>query len=106
MTKKIKVAIKRPDSKLYLTNVSNSLKNLQNIVGGRIETITLCSDLVIICNEEGMINNLPYNLTICGLQFFGTILFAGVKRDEFFDIPCAFKELKRLLGMHNEEESK
>ncbi|MBS6476066.1 MAG: DUF3846 domain-containing protein, partial [Clostridiales bacterium] len=49
---KIKVIIKRPDSKPYTTWISNSLENLQRTVGGYIETVTLATDCVLIVNEE------------------------------------------------------
>ena len=38
---RIKAVVKRPDEKFgHMTNISNSLKNLQNTVGGYIETVT------------------------------------------------------------------
>lgn len=39
-----------------------SLKELQTIVGGYIECLHLFTDgLLLICNEEGKLMNLPYN---------------------------------------------
>lgn len=97
MSKKIKVIIKQPGRKPYSTAISNTLKNLQNTVGGYIETVTLAEDLVVICNEEGAINDMLYNCTVCGIQFFGPTIFAGVKDDEFSDIPTSFEAFKRLF---------
>lgn len=91
---KIKVYIKQPGRPPYSTHIENSLKNLQNTVGGYIETVTLGDDWTIICNEEGRIKGLPYNCTVCGVSFVGTIVFAGVKGDEFEDIPISFKDFK------------
>ena len=31
--------------------------------------------------------DLPYNTTFCGMDFFGTILFAGIHGDDFADFP-------------------
>lgn len=86
---KIRVIIKRPDEEIgHVTNISNSLGNLQKTVEGRIEVFTLVKDYaLIICNEEGKINDLPYNCTICGEQFFGTIIAVGVDDEEFADLP-------------------
>ena len=95
--RKIKVVVKRPGELAYITNISDSLKNLQNTVGGYIETVTIVSDTVIICNEEGRIKNLPYNCNICGVDFVGTIIFAGINGDEFSDIPLSFEEFKELF---------
>lgn len=63
-----------------------------------IETVTLSSDCVVICNEEGMLRGLPYNCNICGIDFVGTIVFAGINGDEFSDIPLSFKNFKELFG--------
>ena len=89
---KIKVLMKRPDSGWYVTNVSNTLRNLQNLVGGYIETVTFCVEIperkcAIICNEEGKLLGLPYNCTIFGEDFVGTILIAGVDGEEFANLP-------------------
>lgn len=67
--------------------IPNELEALQTIVGGYIETVTLATDLVIICNEEGKLLDLPYNCDICGASFVGTIIFAGINGDEFADVP-------------------
>ena len=95
---KIKVIIKRPGSVPRSTYISNSLENLQKTVDGYIETVALSSDCVVICNEEGMLRRLPYNCNICGVDFVGTIVFAGINGDEFSDIPLSFKNFKELFG--------
>lgn len=41
MSKKIRVLMKRPDSDWYVTNISDTLENLQNTVDGYIETVTI-----------------------------------------------------------------
>jgi len=94
---KIKAIIKRADSKPYVTWISNTLENLQNLVDGYIETVTLAKDMVIICNEEGRLLGLPHNCNICGVDFVGDILFVGVAKDEFADVPIDLQYLKLLL---------
>lgn len=98
MSRKIKVIIKRPGIKPYATNISDSLENLQRTVDGYIETVTLADDLVLICNEEGRIRNLPYNCNIMGANFFGTLIFAGIDGESFGDIPYAFKVFKTVFN--------
>lgn len=78
--------------------MANSLKNFQMAVGGYIETVSLAEDLVIICNEEGRLKGLPYNCTICGVSFVGDIILAGVKGEEFADLPMDYKQAKELFG--------
>lgn len=94
---KISVLIKEPGKPARHVNISNSLKNLQKTVGGYIETVTLSTDLVIICNEEGRIMGLPHNCHICGVDFVGTIIVCGVKGEEFADMPEPFEWFKRYV---------
>lgn len=83
----IEVIIKRPGEAPAKKTIQNRLEVLQAIVGGYIETVTLASDLVIICNEEGRIMGLPYNCDICGVSFVGPIIFAGIGGEEFTSAP-------------------
>lgn len=70
-----------------LTAVENTLSALQEAVDGYIETVTMADDFVVICNEEGCIQSLPYNCTLLGdIDLYGTILIAGMKDDEFTDV--------------------
>ncbi len=109
---KIKVFMKRPDSpKGYMTWISNTLENLQKNVDGYIETVTAIiphvdkdgKDLgdvkiVVICNEEGRLLNLPYCCTLLGIPFVGTIIVCGVDGEEFADIPITMQEVKAIIN--------
>ena len=64
----------------------NTLEAFQKAVGGYIETVTLASDLVLICNEYGRINESPYNVTIGGCDFYGPVLAVGIADDEFASV--------------------
>ena len=91
----MKVIIKEPGQRPRVTEIENSLSTLQQAVGGYIETVTLAEDFCIICNEEGRLQGLPYNLTFCGVSFVGTILFVGIAGDEFADL--SEQQVKILL---------
>lgn len=95
--KKIRVIIKQPGRIPYVTYISNALENLQKTVGGYIETVTVSQDCVIISNEEGAINDMPYNCTVCGVQFFRPLIFAGVKDDEFDSLGLSLNDFKALF---------
>lgn len=97
MADKIYVATKRPGQPPRHVWVTNSLSALQKAVDGYIETVTLATDLVIICNEEGRLMGLPHNCNICGVDFVGDIVIAGVKGEEFADLPCDWATLKQLF---------
>ena len=77
----------------------NDLKAFQEAVGGYIETVTIATDLVIICNEEGRLKGLPHNTTVFGVDFVGTIIAAGVKGEEFASIKASVvPTVLRMLG--------
>ena len=106
MAKKIKCIVKRPDEQFgHVAWISDSLKNLQNTVGGYIETVTLDNGVVLICNEEGKLRDMPYNFTLRRMlgfitvqnAIFGTVIVCGMDGDEFVDIPIDFNEWKSLL---------
>lgn len=98
MADKIFVAVKRPGEPPRHVWMSNTLENFQRYVGGYIEAVGVATDLVIICNEEGRLMGLPYNCTVCGYDFAGDIVFAGVKGEEFVDLPCNWKTFKMAFG--------
>ena len=77
----------------------NELEAFQQAVGGFIETVTVTTDLVIICNEEGRLKGLPWNCTVFGADFVGPIVVAGVKGEEFASIKAKFvPTVLRMLG--------
>lgn len=100
MSAKIKVIIKRPDEDVgHMTNISQSLQNLQNTVDGRIEMVTIKRNepkVVVICNEEGRLLGLEKNCTVeheaVTIDFVGTIIVAGVDGEELADVPISLKD--------------
>ena len=85
----MKAIRKKPGCEPEVIGIDNTLAALQQEVGGYIETVTIASDAVIICNEEGRLCGLPYNCRFVGVDFVGTILVAGRNKDEFCDVPEA-----------------
>ena len=85
----MKAIRKKPGCEPELIDIDNTLKALQQEVGGYIETVSIADDVVIICNEEGRLCGLPYNCRFVGVDFVGTILVVGRDRDEFCDVPEA-----------------
>lgn len=86
----MRVFIKEPGNTWELADVENTLDALQKAVGGYIETLTFCTEpdtLVLIMDEEGRLNGKQYNMTICEIPLFGTLLLCGKDRDEFTDVP-------------------
>lgn len=62
---KIKILYVQEGKLANTISIENNLKTMQELVGGYIETLTLFDDeVVIICNEEGKLCNLPLNRAI------------------------------------------
>lgn len=106
---KISVLIKEPGKSPRHVWIENSLKNLQQTVGGYIEVLRIATDGVIICNEEGRLMGLPYCCTVADVDFVGTIVLAGVAGDEFCDWPLSYKVTKHIMpclweGKEHEQE--
>lgn len=89
----MRVIRKRPDQVPQIVDVENTLEALQFEVDGWIETVTFAEDACVICNEEGRIQGLPFNLELMGILFFGTILIVGVDGENFTDLSDAVVEL-------------
>lgn len=108
----MKVYVKLPDEDPQLWEIPNDLRSLQHIVGGFIETLTICRDVVLIFNEEGRLLHLPYNCQICGVDLVSPVIFAGIKDDDFSDIKyddrilrAVFPKLYKGCAHHREATS-
>ncbi len=103
----IKALIKRPGRPAEMVWFANTLESYQRVVDGYIETVTLASDLIIICNEEGRMLGLPHNCNICSMDFFGTIILTGSKGDDFASLKYSPEQLLQffpeLFGERKEE---
>lgn len=78
--------MKAPGHDPHLVIIPNELEMLQQLVGGYIECVTIMPELVIICDEEGRLKGKPYNCTIDGMPYVGTIVAVSVNGDEFDSI--------------------
>lgn len=90
---KIKVIIKRPDEQYgHEEMIDNELKAYQQIVGGHIETVPAIRNAIMICNEEGWLLKLPFNLIHEYGPIVGTVIVCGVSGEEFSDVPITFDQ--------------
>lgn len=71
------VLVFEPEKEPYVKEIDGSLKSMQKIVDGLIETVSLPQDdeFLLIVNEEGLLLELPWNRffgreePICGTAF-------------------------------------
>lgn len=61
----MKILLVRPLEKPVVTEIEDTLENLQKIVGGYIEIVPFFDDgSLFVCNEEGKLLHLPLNRAI------------------------------------------
>lgn len=76
---KIKILVVEPEKDPYIKEIENTLEALQDEVYGNIEVYSMENGVDIILNEEGKIDNLPYNRFVDDDIFCGTFIIAGEK---------------------------
>ena len=116
---KIRILALPVDREPYITNIENSLRNMQNYVGGYIKTVTVLKNpqVILICDEEGLLKGRAVNPSITDLDehggwgmgfIVGDCFLCGVDGEEFADLPDKWKDvlLKRAKeayrGQHKE----
>lgn len=100
---KIKVIIKRPDEKYgHVTHISARLENLQNTVGGYIETVPVIKGVILICNEEGKLKDLEPNMWLFGDLIRGTVIVCGQEGEELADVPITLQQWKNIVDKQEE----
>lgn len=87
----------------YVGQIENTLKAKQSYVGGLIQVVSLTPEIIVICNDEGKIQQLPPNrawVESSGVVdfFAGNILCVRHSGDEFASIlPEDIAEIERRL---------
>lgn len=81
----MRVIRKKPGQDYEWVDIPNTLESLQHEVEGYIEVVPIGDDSVIICNEEGRLLDLPFNIEINDYWLVGTILIAGTNGEELTD---------------------
>ena len=91
--RKIKVVMCPADRPPYITSISDSLANMQRIVGGYIETVAVGDNIFIVCDEEGRLLHKQDNKSLAG--FVGDCFIARSDGEDFCDL--GEEEATRLL---------
>lgn len=98
----MKIIFKEPNKPAVYKEVPNELEDLQELVDGWVEAHTITEDMVIICNEEGRIRQMPFNCHVF-VDWVGPIAFVGCKGDEFCDVPISLEDARQLYGLEVQE---
>lgn len=85
----MKILIVEPGRAPYRADIAPELDAMQTIVGGHIETVMPFEDaVVLVCNEEGLILELPFNrLVRMDMPIFGTFFLCGAGEEDLTDLP-------------------
>lgn len=97
---KLRAIVKRTDERYgHVTNVSDSLENLQKHVDGSIQAVTFnrFGGFVVICNENWIAEGKDVNCYIDGVMFGGDIVVFGDGGEVFCDCPLQLEDWKALV---------
>ena len=72
------VLVFRAQSAPRLEHIPNDIHSMQDIVGGYIEAVHLNDALVLVCNEEGRLHNLPPTARCAAGEIVGPCFVAKV----------------------------
>lgn len=81
----MRVLRRRPGEEFRAINIPNTVKALQEQVGGPIEAVAITNRMTLIVNENGKLEGLPYNCDICGHHLVGTVLAVWADGEDFVD---------------------
>ena len=96
----MKALVINAGSQIEIQEIDDKLETYQQIVGGYITTAPLqfcpASVAVMICNDEGLLLDLPENIyasCLYGGLIVGNAVVVGVRDDVFCDVPPSLLSL-------------
>lgn len=105
MSKKIRILVVEPNQEPKQVKIENSLKELQNIVGGLIEIVKLEHNADIICNEEGKLLNLELNRKLGQDVIAGTFIITGQHYGKTISLSKKqIKKYKNIFKLSNDKK--
>ena len=96
----MRVIFKEPGKEPRTMIIPNTLKMLQDLVGGYIETIRVSDRAILIMNEEGKLKGLEPNFFFgaIGDIIVGPVIIVGDGGEDFTDLPeDEAEEISRIL---------
>ena len=73
----LKIVLKKVGEEPKIMNIENTLEAKQKLVNGWIEVVSVTDDILLVCNEEGKLENLPPNLLFDYDYIAGDCFFIG-----------------------------
>lgn len=82
---KMKVLYVGVKQKPEVREIDGSLSSMQELVGGYIEAFKFAPDVFCICNEEGILKQMPFNGVVNTTPVYGPYFFCGINEMNDFD---------------------
>ena len=101
--KEIRAIYKRVGFDPVEVTVKNELEPLQRMVGGYIETVRFAPGMIMLVDEEGLIDGRPVNFVYGGSAICGSVLWVGVKGENFDDVPYDLRTFRFKYPWYFEE---
>lgn len=85
----MKILLFEPYRRPRMTEIPNTLRSMQETVGGDVQDIYPWDDPVaLVCDDEGLINDSEFNRYIHpDIFIFGNFFLCGVGEEGFTDLP-------------------
>ena len=87
----MKLLKREPGKKWERIDVENTLEDVQAAVGGYIESHRIVPDCDLLVDEDGRAKGLTPQ-DFLGCRWYGNLVIAGVKRNEWSDAPGGMEE--------------
>lgn len=90
--------------------IENNIDEMQKIVGGWIETVRISKDIIMVVNEEGMLQELPFNFfTMVSTsdgnsvkpvdEILGDVFFVSIAGEDFSSLDkVQIKMIKKMFS--------
>lgn len=75
-----------PGKEPFRLDVQEKLESYQTIVGGYIQAVRLKNGLLLLCNEDGIMRQLPYNRNVEGHDIVGTFALVRTNGPDFTSV--------------------
>ena len=85
----MKILIVEPERRPGIAEIPHTLEAMQQTVGGYIEiTYPWRDPVALVCDEEGMLKQLPFNRLVAPQSaIFGTFFLCGIDEEDLTDMP-------------------
>lgn len=105
MERKIKVLLVEPDKLPREITISNTLKDKQKCVNGRIEYFYMedYKDVVFICNEESKLNGMKPNRDMKYDILFGPFLIVGDDKNIGEDMSLKKEQIEKYMKIFDKK---